>query len=256
MWSESRLQRIQTLLQRFERITTGHVAQELDVSRETVRRDFLELEAQGVLKRVHGGALLVQEEPPIDKRNTIRVSHKQALARAAAQRIDHPVSLFMDAGSTTTLLARELALMSNLTIITNSLDAAALFRDSQATARQNNQIILIGGQLSEHVAATTGPSAVEEIHRFQVDIALLSPVGVDARHGATSFHHGEAVIARAMSSCARQTWILADYSKIGVRSRESYCMPDRIGLLVSNTQARQREGYEALAAAVPEVLLA
>lgn len=100
MWSEARHQRIQLLLQRYERVSTTQVMDALNVSRETVRRDFLELEALGVLKRVHGGAVHVDDEPPIDKRSTLRVSAKQAIAKAAAQRIDRPLTLFMDAGST------------------------------------------------------------------------------------------------------------------------------------------------------------
>lgn len=253
MWSEARHQRIQLMLQRYERVSTNQVMAALDVSRETVRRDFLELEAMGVLKRVHGGAVHISDEPPIDKRSTLHVSAKQAIAKAAAQRIDRPLTLFMDAGSTTTLLAKELSLLSELTIITNSLDAAASFRQQAAT--QNNQIIILGGELNDHLAATTGASTIMQIQRFHADIALLSPVGIDAHHGATSFYHDEATIARAMSECAHQTWILADHSKIGTHSRETYCPAQEVSLLISNTSASQREGFEDLVAGIDEMLL-
>lgn len=253
MWSEARHQRIQLLLQRYDRVSTTQVMTALEVSRETVRRDFLELEALGVLKRVHGGAVHVGDEPPIDKRSSLRVSAKQAIAKAAAQRIDSPLTLFMDAGSTTTLLARELSLLSGLTIITNSLDAAESFR--QQTAARSNQIIILGGELNDHLAATTGSSTIAQIQRFHADIALLSPVGIDARYGASSFHHDEATIARAMSECAHQTWILADYSKIGTHSRETYCPVQEISLLISNTSASQREGFEELSACIGEMVL-
>lgn len=253
MWSEARHQRIQLMLQRYERVSTPQVMTALGVSRETVRRDFLELEAMGVLKRVHGGAVHIGDEPPIDKRSTLHVSAKQAIAKAAAQRIDRPLTLFMDAGSTTTLLARELSLLSELTIITNSLDAAHSFR--QQAAAHSNKIIILGGELSNHLAATAGSSTIAQIQRFHADIALLSPVGIDARYGASSFHHDEATIARAMSECAHQTWILADHSKIGTRSRETYCPVQEISLLISNTSANRREGFKELADCIGEIVL-
>ncbi|MBV6272922.1 DeoR/GlpR family DNA-binding transcription regulator [Alcaligenaceae bacterium CGII-47] len=253
MWSEARHQRIQLMLQRYERVTTTQVMAALEVSRETVRRDFLELEAIGLLKRVHGGAVHISDEPPIDKRSTLRVAAKQAIAKATAQRINRPLTLFMDAGSTTTLLAKELSLLSELTIITNSLDAAESFRQQAPT--QNNQIIILGGELSGHLAATTGSSTIAHIQRFHADIALLSPVGIDARHGASSFHHDEASIARAMSESAHQTWILADHNKIGTHSRETYCPVQEINVLISNTNASHREGFEELAACIDEIVL-
>lgn len=254
MWSEARHQKIRMLLQRHERITTEDAVRELGVSRETVRRDFLELEALGLLQRVHGGAVHLSDEPPIDKRNTIHIAAKKAIVRAAAQRLRTPVTLFMDAGSTTTLLARELAQLSGLTLITNSLSAAACF--SESPGNPDNQIIILPGVLNTALSSTSGASTILQIQTFRADIALLSPVAVNARQGAASFLHDEALIARAMSEGAAETWILADHSKIGAASRETYCPAERIDRLFCNSQARQTEGFEALRAKVGEVVLA
>ncbi len=254
MWSEARHQKIRLLLQRHDRITTERAMQELGVSRETVRRDFLALEALGLLQRVHGGAVHLSDEPPIDKRNTIHVAAKKAIAMAVAQRLRTPLTLFMDAGSTTTILARELARLSGLTLITNSLSAAACFTD--APGNQDNQIILLPGVLNTRLASTAGASTVLQIQTFHADVALLSPVAVNARQGATSYVHDEALIARAMSEGAGETWILADHSKIGAASRETFCPAERIHRLFCNQQAAQVEGFEALQARVGEVILA
>ncbi len=253
MWSEARHQKIRMLLQRHGRITTEDAIGELGVSRETVRRDFLALEALGLLQRVHGGAVYLSDEPPIDKRNTIHIAAKQAIARAAAQRLRPPVTLFMDAGSTTTLLARELARLSGLTLITNSLSAAACFTENPGST--DNQIIILPGVLNTALSSTSGASTILQIQTFHADIALLSPAAVNARQGAASFLHDEALIARAMSEGAAETWILADHSKIGASSRETYCPPERIGRLFCNHQARQTEGFEALRKKVGEVVL-
>lgn len=255
MWLEARHQRIQSLLDRLDRVTTDHIVEELGVSRETVRRDLLELEARGVLKRVHGGAIRISSEPPIGQRLATRVKYKQAIARAVAQRVERDMTLFIDAGSTTTLVARELAKLSRLSVITNSLDAALCFNAQGEGAVRGNRVTLLGGELSPHLAATCGAATVAEIGRYSVDLALLSPVAVDAAYGATSFEHDEAVIAQAMVENAAATWILADYSKIGLRSRISYCPARRMGLLVTNARAREQDGYESLAELAPEMLL-
>jgi DeoR family fructose operon transcriptional repressor len=253
MWLEARHQRIQSLLDRLDRVTTEQIVEELDVSRETVRRDLLELEALGVLKRVHGGAIRISSEPSIDKRITTRVKFKQAIARAVAQRIDRTLTLFLDAGSTTTLLAKELSQLSDLVIVTNSFDVALGFNAGQATP--GNRVIVLGGDLSSRIAATSGATTVSEIGRYCVDMAVLSPVAVDATYGATSYDPEEAAIAQAMVKNAKKTVILADYSKIGLRSRISYCTAGRIDLLVTNARAVDQEGYKELAAKVREVAL-
>lgn len=256
MWLEARHQRIQSLLERLDRVTTDEIASALGVSRETVRRDFLELEASGILKRVHGGAVRVFDEPSLDKRNTIRVKPKQSIVRAVAQQLQGEMTLFLDAGSTTTLLARELAKLSKLTIITNSFDVVACFVAAGEKKSLSNKLIFLGGEVSERLPATSGPSVIAQIGRYHADAALLSPVAVDAAYGATSFDHNEAAIARAMAEHSKQVIIMADYSKIGIRSRESYCAAARIDLLATNAKAGDRPGFDELKACVQRVLLA
>lgn len=254
MWAGARHQKIRSLLQRHERLTTEHAIRELGVSRETVRRDFLEMEALGLLQRVHGGAVHLSDEPPLDKRNTIHVAAKKAIARAVAQQLRTPLTLFMDAGSTTTILARELAQLSGLTLITNSLSAAACFTELRPAP--DSQVIILPGALNSELFSTTGSSTIMKIQDFHADIALLSPVAVNARQGAASFLHDEAMIARAMSKGSDETWILADHSKIGAASRETYCPAHRIDRLFSNHAAQDVDGYEALRSQIGQAILA
>ncbi|HNT38747.1 MAG TPA: DeoR/GlpR family DNA-binding transcription regulator [Rubrivivax sp.] len=254
MWSEARHQRIRTLLQRKGQLTTEETMQELGVSRETVRRDFLALEALGLLQRVHGGAVHLSDEPPLDKRSTIHVAAKKAIARAVAQALQPPVTVFMDAGSTTTILARELARLGGITLITNSLSAAQCLVDSVRGGE--NQVIVLTGTLNGELFSTTGAATVLQLRRFHADVALLSPVAFNAREGAASFLRDEASIARAMCEGARQTWILADHSKLGTSSRETYCAARDVDRLFCDRKAQSVEGFEALKASVGEVVLA
>ncbi|KAF1020526.1 MAG: Glycerol-3-phosphate regulon repressor [Paracidovorax wautersii] len=189
MLQEARLHRIKALLTTFSQVSTERIAQDLGVSRETVRRDVLELEADGVLRRVHGGVVLAGDsgrEPPLAVRQTVRAKEKRAIARAAVQLIQPGQTLLIDAGSTTALLAEELSSMSGLTIVTNGLDVARKLAGPQAS-RSANDVILLGGSVGADLPATYGDLTVAEIHRYRADLALLSPVGVSAQHGASSF---------------------------------------------------------------------
>ncbi|CAB3667985.1 MULTISPECIES: DeoR/GlpR family DNA-binding transcription regulator [Achromobacter] len=251
MWQEERYQRIRALLSSLQQVSTDRIVGELGVSRETVRRDLLELEAMGELRRVHGGAVPVHSEPPIAERVHTRVKYKRAIARAAAGLVSSGQTLFLDAGSTTSVLADELAKLSGLTVITNSFDVALKVG---AAGNGANQLIMLGGSVGGPVCATAGDITIAEIHRYRADLALLSPVGVDAEFGATNYDLREAEVARAMAASAKQLVLLADFSKIGLCSRVSYCSADRIDHLVTNTSAQKSPAYAALKSAVGKIL--
>src|SRR3546814_5183228 len=100
------------------------------------------------------------------KRIAIRVKYKQSIVRALAQRLNRELTVFLDAGSTTTLLARELARLSHLTIITNSFDVVSGFTSSPDNNMRENRVFFLGGDLSQRLAATTGASTIAEISQI------------------------------------------------------------------------------------------
>jgi DeoR/GlpR family transcriptional regulator of sugar metabolism len=254
MWQEDRLQRIKAMLATFDRVSTERVAEDLGVSRETVRRDLVTLEAEGVVKRVHGGAVAVQgdEEAPFAQRSAAQVKEKRAIARLACRLIAPGQSIFLDAGSTTSLVAEELASLSGLTVLTNSVDVAS--KMLSAPGAEVHRCILIGGQMAREPLATYGAATVAEIHRYRADWALLSPVGVDPRYGATSFQPEEAEVARAMAANAAQVCIMADHTKWGTVSRVSYCAVDKIDHLIGDPKVVQTAAYSALVEKVGVVI--
>lgn len=237
MWIEERYRRTRDLLRSLGHVTVERITSELGVSRETVRRDLVELEALGEIRRVHGGAILAEHEAPIDVRAATRIKEKRAIAKAATACLEKGQTVFLDAGTTTSMLAESLCSLGGLYVVTNSVAVATRLGAPLGGPGTANQVHLIGGNFNSTIGATYGPSAISEIHRFHADVALLSPVGVDADHGATSFVSEEAELARAMSKNARCTIILADHSKIGVRSRVAYCSPDEISLLITSRKA-------------------
>lgn len=257
MWQEDRHQRIRALLSTLQRVSTERIMADLGVSRETVRRDLLDLEALGELRRVHGGAIKPADEAPIAERAHTRVKSKTAIAKAALGVIASGQTLFVDAGTTTAALAEELAKLANLTVVTNSIDVALKMRGAaEQQADAANEVILLGGSISDRAMATAGSTTILDIHRYRADVALLSPVGIDHKHGATNFDHAETEVARAMVGNADRVVILADYSKIGQRSRISYCPVDRIDVLITNKKAVDAADYTALKKKLAQIILA
>lgn len=265
MWQEERHRRIKTLLAALHSVSADRIMNELGVSRETVRRDLLSLESQGELRRTHGGAISLQpvaqyapasnaspQAPAAVERGD---RSGRALAKAAAGLLGNGQTLFMDAGALTLHMADALTAFSDLTVITNSFDAAMRLSGSLQPEQHRNRVLVLGGFVPGPDAATQGEHAIAQIHRFKADVALLFPLGVDARQGAAHMDLGYAEVARAMASNATQVVLLADDAKIGAGARVSYCPADRVGTLVTNRKAEAAEGYDALAAAVGQVLL-
>lgn len=237
MWHHERHQRICSLINTFNQLSTERLVDELGVSKETIRRDLLHLEKAGELKRIHGGALSInKEEPPINVREKLNVNEKKSMVKRARNEIKSGQTLFIDAGSTTTLLAEELKKLSGLIIITNSWEVAYLLEscNQEEGVSGSNQVVLLGGKINPQLKSTFGQHTISEIYKYRADMALLSPVGLDAHFGASSFDHDEAAIAEAMVNNADKVLLLADHSKIGKVSRVSYCPIKRIDFLITD----------------------
>lgn len=258
MLQETRLHRIRALLTTLNHLSTERIVRELGISRETARRDIIELEAMGLARRVHGGlmALNAEPEPPLTVRSEVRAKEKRAIARAAAQRLKPGQTLFLDAGSTTTMLAEELKTMSGLTIITNSLNAALKLSAAEEHEALNNSIILLGGNMLAGAHETRGELTVGEIYRYRADVTMLSPVGIDSKKGASSFYPHEAAIARAMVQQSAQLILLADHSKLGLTSRINYADIGQVSLLITDSGAATLPAFAALKNSLAEVVIA
>ena len=231
MWAHERHAKIVALLNERQRLTTETFSAELGVSKETIRRDLIELELSGKLSRVHGGAIPqnVPIEPSYVEREELHRPEKRAIARAAATLITPGMSCFIDAGSTTQALAQALLARSDIQIITNSVRIA-----SDLAGNPGLDVLLLGGRIAQEMPATYGDQTVAEIGRYHLDLAIVSPVGIDARAGAMDYLWHEAAVARAMLEHARQRIILADRSKLGQTSRMQLCAASAVDVLVTN----------------------
>ncbi|MEN5180292.1 DeoR/GlpR family DNA-binding transcription regulator [Comamonas testosteroni] len=251
MLQEDRFTRIQSLLSAAGRLSTEHLIQDMQVSRETVRQDLLALESMGLVRRVHGGvAGVTQQEPPFVQRQAMRVAEKRAIAKAAVKRLQPGQMVFIDAGTTTAILAEELSLLSHLVVVTNSITVALKLAPSLPNGGhgKGRRVILLGGDTNPEIPSTYGEVTLNEIRRYRADIAMVSPVGISAQDGVTFANEHEASLATAMVAQSSAFCVLADDSKIGVRGRYAVAATPESQTLVTNASAPNAAALAALRA--------
>jgi DeoR family fructose operon transcriptional repressor len=213
-------QRQQFVLQQLSllgRIEAGRLAAELGVSKESIRKDLAALESRGLLRRVHGGAIPVQEltfEPRVDQR-TRHLAEKDAIARAALAHIPVDGSVLLDAGSTTARLAALLLSDQELFVCTNSLPIAMML-----LSRPSITVRTLGGTVQRRTLAEVGQFALHALGQINVDVAFLGSSGVSVTRGLTTPDDQEAIVKSYMRRAARRRILLVDHSKFG---RESLC---------------------------------
>jgi DeoR family transcriptional regulator, fructose operon transcriptional repressor len=243
MWIDERHQHILDLIATVGRIDADAVATQLQVSRETIRRDLMQLEKDGRVRRVHGGAVRLElpSEKPFMTRKRVQIEAKRRIGRTAAGLIQPGQSCFIDAGTTTAAFAQSLSRVPGIMVITNSMEVAANLRAGSASF----DVVLLGGRLAVEVPATHGEMTIAEINRFRVDVAVLSPVGLHATGGVTYHEFGEAEVARVMMQNAAATMLLADHTKLGRISRATVCGCDELETLVTDAPEGQLDAYRA-----------
>lgn len=260
MWQEERYRRIRDQLAAFGRVSVDHITEEFGVSRETVRRDLMELEEAGELRRVRGGAVPIKrEDTTFGIRVTLRLREKRAIATAALGLLQSGMTIFMDAGSTSTVMAEMLATphgLTDLNIITNSVDVARLLTERPEQPTRRFRVLMLAGEMKHEPMESHGAATINDIQRYRADVALLAPWGVDARMGAMNYFIHGAEIARAMVHNADRAIILADHSKIGAPARSVFCPVTDIDHLVVDGAARARPGFEELAELLPGLIVA
>lgn len=234
MWSHERQAKILEELSASGKVHTNRLADLLAVSRETIRRDLLELEENGSLNRVHGGALPmardIHPEPAFTERLSAYADVKRAIGKLGASLIPPGSTLFIDAGTTTLAFARELSTDQDHRIITNSIEIAQLL-----SARKDNKTLLLGGTPHCDVPCTYGELTLSEIDRFLADIAIISPVAYHSVRGASSYELHEAEVARTMIRNSRRCIMLCHSEKVGEESRVTICRPEEIDVLITDS---------------------
>ncbi|HET7660344.1 MAG TPA: DeoR/GlpR family DNA-binding transcription regulator [Oryzihumus sp.] len=214
MYAEERQQHILETARTDGRVEVTALAEQLDVTPETVRRDLTALERRGLLRRVHGGAIPVERlgfEPAVATREERLVTEKERIAKAALAELPDEGTILIDAGTTTGRLAELLPRDRELTVVTNSLTVAG-----QVATQANLSLYLLGGRVRGRTLACVGEWAERALADIFVDVAFVGTNGLSRERGLTTPDQSEAAVKRAMISSARRAVVLTDHSKVGI----------------------------------------
>lgn len=207
------------------------LAQRLDVSEETIRRNVKNLARQGLVRKVHGGVYIPEalREPSFTQRMNVNPDAKRRIAAHLAKIIRNGDSLILDIGSTTAYVARALRDHHNLFVVTNSVTVAQTL-----ATRNNNRVFLAGGELRPHDAGAFGREAVSFVRQFSVQYAVLSVAAIDAEAGFMLFDLQEAEFSREILERADCSIVAADHSKFGLHAPIRIAEPEAFDMLVTD----------------------
>jgi len=209
-------------------IVAGELADELNLSEDTIRRDLRDMAAAGLLKRVHGGALPITPPlPDLEARQAISTDVKKRLGRKAAELVRTGQLVFVDGGTTNAEIVRALPREMKLTIATHSPAIAALLEKHRA------EVILIGGSLYKHSMVATGAAALAAIGTLRPNIFFLGATAIHPTHGLSTGDYEEAAIKRAIAARSAETMTLLTEEKFNAVSPHHIAgVEDMAGLIV------------------------
>lgn len=193
------------------RVAVEELAERFDVTLQTIRRDLGELADQGMLDRVHGGAVMRSGVSNIgyDERRRMNEAAKAAIAKACAAAIPDNSSIIINLGTTTEAVARELLSHRNLTVITNNMNVANIL-----VANETCEIMVAGGGLRRSDGGLVGDLTTEFMAQFKPDYAIIGTSALDADGDLLDFDIAEVRVSRAIAGLARKTFLVTDISKL------------------------------------------
>jgi DeoR/GlpR family transcriptional regulator of sugar metabolism len=217
----------------------SELVEQLDVSDMTVRRDIERLDAEGLLERVHGGAIAVlpraADEPGFSAKSSLMTAEKHAIALSAAALVEPGATIGISAGTTTYEFARAIRNVPRLTVVTNSVPVAQLLHEGGG-----NHVVVLTGGVRTPSDALVGPVAVAALQGLHVDRLFLGAHGIDRQAGLTTPNLVEAETNRALVRASRSVCVLADHTKVGIVGLSTFMALDEVDTLITDAGVASR----------------
>ena len=205
----------------------------LKVSEGTVRNDLIALEQQGLLTRVHGGAILNQQDQfqngSFVKRYQLNSAAKRAIASTAVALVNDGDSILLDASSTAYYFAKALSGRQRLRVMTNGFEVAR-----ELAQNTTNTVILVGGVVNNESSSVTGLLSEHIIEELHIQKTFLSCSGFSPERGMTEVHLAEAQLKRKVIESSQELFALVDSSKFGKEDLTSFARPEKISRLFTD----------------------
>jgi len=248
---EERQQRIIELLQEYGRITVKELCRLFNVSNVTIRSDLNELERKGFLKRTHGGAMAADHnspEIPFNLRMKKHSEEKERMAKAAAELIIDGEAVFIDGGTTVTVIRLFLKEKNDITIITPSIETASYLSHNTSL-----DIFVMGGFLKRESFSTLGASSENVIKDWNISKAFYGAYGFTPEHGLTDIHTGFIEQKKFIAGKAQTNIGMIDSSKWGKVSLDTFLPTKDIDIIISDKnsppdmiEAMEQNGIQAI----------
>lgn len=236
--TDTRAKEIVRLLLRHGKTSVDDLTAALSASPASIRRDLARLESRGLVHRTHGGAMLsstsMYEPFRFDASFHVRedrfAAEKQRIAHAAAALVKEHETVGLSAGTTTTLLAKQLHHHRNIHVVTNAVNIGM-----ELSSTTGVETTLTGGAMRWAGAfSLVGPAAQETLNMFIMDRLFLGITGLHPERGATMIEPEEAAVFRVMVKQSREVIVVADSSKMGMVSPAVICLPREIDQLITD----------------------
>ncbi|MCZ0961587.1 DeoR/GlpR family DNA-binding transcription regulator [Paracoccus benzoatiresistens] len=210
-----RQMQILEILRASGRASVEELSMRLEVTPQTIRRDLAELADQGVLDRVHGGAILRSGAGNIayEERRRMNEAAKAAIGRACAAEISDNSSVILNIGTTTEAVARALLRHRNLTVVTNNLNVANIL-----AANDSCEVLVAGGLLRRADGGLIGDLTIEFMANFKTDYAIIGCSALDEDGDILDFDLAEVQVSRAILRQARERWLVTDAAKLAQKA--------------------------------------
>ncbi|MFD3533507.1 DeoR/GlpR family DNA-binding transcription regulator [Streptomyces sp. NPDC058664] len=224
-------------------VRVNELTRRLSVSDMTIRRDLDALARQGVLAKVHGGAVPVVEasthEPGFEAKSVLEPSAKDEIARAAAALVAPGTAIALSGGTTTFALARHLLDVPDLTVVTNSVRVADVFHEAQLAAgagesRRGAATVVLTGGMRTPSDALVGPVADRAVRSLHFDLLFLGVHGISVEAGLSTPNLAEAETNRCLMRSARRVVVVADHTKWGTVGLSSFATLDEVDTWVTD----------------------
>lgn len=229
MLKEERQQTILSEVELHNRILLTDIAETLDVSIDTVRRDVKELDAVNKLRKVHGGAISLGFTTNSTRNSNIyKLEEKSKIAEKAVTLLKDGSVIFVDGGTTCLELARLIPMNLDLTCFTHSLPVAM-----ELLNKPNVTVILVGGQVSKESQIAIGANAIHNLSEIKVDYSFIGTGYVDSHYGLTEFDWDIVQVKKAVIKCSKKTVLLSISEKLNSQHRYKTCDINAINTMIT-----------------------
>ncbi|MBB3228475.1 DeoR/GlpR family transcriptional regulator of sugar metabolism [Luteibacter sp. Sphag1AF] len=196
-------------LHRDGRVIAADLAVEFRVSEDSIRRDLRDMAAQGLCKRVYGGALLMHDVAPLSVRHKENAGLKRSLAQVAAGLVGKGQIIFLDAGSTNSAIAAALPEHHGLTVVTNAPDVALA-----VLGRPGFDVLLLGGRVHPKIGGAIGSLTLRQAQGIRADLCFPGICAIDPVHGLWTYDSEEVVLKQAIIEASGETVAVATPDKL------------------------------------------